>query len=80
MNITLSSISPPEVDVVLLSRSPEVEVIVSPSSITLDLIGLPGPRGIQGLQGPPGLPGTIVHVGPTAPQNPLVNDLWVDTS
>jgi hypothetical protein len=38
------------------------------------LVGIPGP------EGPPGPPGTIVHVGPTPPPSPSVNDLWVDTS
>lgn len=38
------------------------------------LVGVPGPPG------PPGPSGTIVHVGPTAPPSPSINDLWVDTS
>ena len=40
----------------------------------------PGKPGKPGKQGPPGPPGTIVHVGPTPPPSPSVNDLWVDTS
>lgn len=40
----------------------------------VSLVGIPGPPG------PPGPSGTIVHVGPTAPPTPSVNDLWVDTS
>jgi hypothetical protein len=40
----------------------------------IGLVGIPGP------QGPPGPSGTIVHVGPTAPPSPNINDLWVDTS
>lgn len=40
----------------------------------VNMIGVPGPPG------PPGPSGTIIHVGPTAPPSPSVNDLWVDTS
>jgi hypothetical protein len=53
----------------------------------LPIIGivLPAPTvvtmtGFVGFQGPPGEPGTIVHVGPTPPIDPSINDLWVDTT
>jgi hypothetical protein len=45
-----------------------------PAVANVGFVGVPGP------QGPPGPAGTIVHVGPTAPASPNVNDLWVDTS
>jgi hypothetical protein len=35
---------------------------------------------VAGPAGPPGQDGTIIHVGPTAPPSPALNDLWVDTS
>lgn len=46
----------------------------TPMVSEIGLVGIPGPMG------PPGPSGTIVHVGPTAPPSPSVNDLWVDTS
>lgn len=47
----------------------------------VDLLGQPvSGGGLPGPPGPPGEPGTIVHVGPTPPPSPAVNDLWVDTT
>lgn len=62
-------------------------MILNLSNYELPIIGvvLPTPTvvtmtGFVGMPGPPGTPGTIVHVGPTPPIDPNVNDLWVDTS
>jgi hypothetical protein len=48
-------------------------IVVEPYSRAVSIIN-------AGPVGPQGAPGTIVHVGPTAPPTPSVNDLWVDTS
>jgi hypothetical protein len=63
----------PTVQSVGLKTSSTISVPM-PMVSELGLVGIPGP------QGPPGPSGTIVHVGPTAPPSPAVNDLWVDTS
>lgn len=62
-------------------------MILNISHYDLPIIGivLPEPTivrttGYVGLPGPPGEPGTIVHVGPTPPPDPTLNDLWVDTT
>lgn len=62
------AVSPP-----IFQPTPTVTAI-KPATATVGLVGIPGP------EGPPGPPGTIVHVGPTPPVSPNVNDLWVDTS
>jgi hypothetical protein len=56
-----------------LKASPMISTPM-PMVSEIGLVGIPGPPG------PPGPAGTIVHVGPTAPPSPNVNDLWVDTS
>ena len=55
-------------------RTMQTVMAAVPMASEVNLVGIPGPQGIQGE------PGTIVHVGPTAPENPNVNDLWVDTA
>lgn len=40
--------------------------------------GVPGTPGAQGEQGPAGI--SDIHVGITAPDNPAVNKLWLDTN
>jgi hypothetical protein len=35
---------------------------------------------IEILTGPPGADGPKIHVGTTPPEDPEINDLWVDTN
>ncbi len=52
------------------SLNPTIEITLPPTA-EVNILSLPGP---------PGADGTIVHVGPTPPLDPSVNDLWVDTT
>jgi hypothetical protein len=69
MIIEISSPNPPVVEIGP-STSPKIEVTL-PTPIGVNILSIPGP---------PGADGTIVHVGPTPPLDPSVNDLWVDTT
>lgn len=51
----------------------QVEVRVMSRTRKVEIAaGLPGRRGIDGDPG--------IHVGPTPPEDPKENDLWLDTS
>jgi hypothetical protein len=79
MNVLLSSTSLPVIDVVSPGLSTVNVVTLTPSS--LNVIGMPGEPGPQGPPGPDVLDGAEkITVGNTAPVNPAVNDVWIDTT
>lgn len=61
-----------------------MEITIVPPNLTLVTITPVSPIEVEivpiGIQGPPGADGTLIHVGPTPPPSPSVNDLWVDTA